>query len=121
MRNSRHLEQWLARQVLDRDLPRKPPTRERRGPSRDVAYRAWIRTLSCAACGSARNIEAAHTGRDGGMSIKSSDYSCIPLCSDCHRQAPHAYHRIGRDAFERRHSLNFPKIAARLNEMWRAS
>jgi len=121
MRNSRLLEQWLAGEVLGREIPRKPPARERRGPARDAAYRAWIREWPCAACGSTWNVEAAHTGRDGGLSMKSSDYSCVPLCSDCHRRAPHAYHRIGRDAFERRHSLSFPRIAAQLHEIWRAS
>ena len=119
MRRSCQLERWLALEVLDRELPsRKPPVRQRRGATRDGAYRAWIRTLPCVACGSTWNVEAAHTGRDGGMSIKSSDYTCVPLCSHCHRQAPHAYHVIGRDAFEQRHSLSFPKIAARLNNTW---
>ena len=121
MRNSRQLEQWLARQVLDRKIPRKPPARERRGPARDAAYRAWIRGLPCVACGSTENVEAAHTGQDGGMSMKSSDYSCVPLCSDCHRHASNAYHVIGRDAFEQRHSLNLSRITAWLNEIWRAS
>ena len=99
MRSRRDLEQYLAREVLGRDIPRKEPQRERRGPARDTAYRAWIRTLPCSACGSIWSVEAAHTGRDGGMSMKSSDYSCIPLCSDCHTRGPHAYHRIGREQF----------------------
>ena len=52
------------------------------------------------------------------MSMKGSDYSCIPLCSGCHTQAPHAYRRIGRDAFARRHAMSFPEIVGRLNEIW---
>ena len=62
---------------------------------------AWIRTLPCIACGVEGRSEAAHTGTDGGMSMKASDYSCVPLCSDCHTQAPGAYHRVGKRVFER--------------------
>jgi hypothetical protein len=77
-----------------------------RSPARNHKYRAWIRTLPCACCGLEPAGEAAHTGSDGGMRQKASDYSCIPLCSDCHRFAAHAYHRIGRAAFETRFNLN---------------
>ena len=52
--------------------------------------------MPCIGCGVEGRIEAAHTGSDGGMSQKASDYSCVPLCADCHTQAPAAYHRIGK-------------------------
>jgi hypothetical protein len=26
--------------------------------------------------------------------MKASDYSCVPLCSDCHTQAPGAYQEV---------------------------
>ena len=52
------------------------------------------------------------------MSMKSSDYSCIPLCSDCHTRGPHAYHRIGREQFAQRHGMNLPEIAAQLTQLW---
>jgi hypothetical protein len=52
--------------------------------------------------------EAVHTGIYGGMSVKASDYSCVPLCSDCHTHGSLAYHRIGKRAFERVHSVRFP-------------
>ena len=59
--------------------PRRSPRAPRgRGPARSWRYRAWIRTLPCAACGHNRDIEAAHTGSDGGKAQKSSDYSCVP-------------------------------------------
>jgi len=35
------------------------------------------------------------------MSMKASDYSCVPLCADCHMRGPVAYHRIGKRALER--------------------
>ena len=63
--------------------------------------------------------EAAHTGIHGGMSMKASDYSCVPLCSDCHTRGPLAYHRIGKRAFERVHVLRFASIAGLLCREWK--
>jgi hypothetical protein len=45
-------------------------------------------------CGVEGRSEAAHTGSDGGMSMKASDRSCVPLCADCHTQRADSYHRI---------------------------
>ena len=99
-----------------RPLRKGPP---RKGPARDEAYKAWIRTLPCVGCGLNRRSEAAHTGRDGGMSMKASDYSCVPLCANCHTQSPGAYHRVGKREFERTHRINFGGLVAELNEEWR--
>ena len=52
---------------------------------RDSQYLAWIRTLGCAACGELRDIHAHHT-KTGGMGIKASDYTAIPLCPRCHNE-----------------------------------
>jgi hypothetical protein len=54
------------------------------------------------------------------MSQKASDYSVIPLCADCHTQAPGAYHRVGKWAFERRHGVSLAAIVVRLNREWQA-
>ena len=48
-------------------------------PQRDPRYLAWIRTQPCVVCGSARGIEASHTGPHG-LGQKSPDTSAIPLC-----------------------------------------
>jgi hypothetical protein len=64
--------------------------------------------------------KAAHTGTDGAMSQKASDYSCVPPCADCHTQAPGAYHRTSKGTFERRHGLCFARIVAELNHEWQA-
>jgi hypothetical protein len=64
-------------------------------------------------------VEAAHTGSDGGMRQKASDYSCIPLCSECHTLAPGAYHRVGRDEFAKRHGVNMAALARQLYGEWR--
>src|ERR1039458_5850827 len=107
---------WL---VLGRNAERKPRrTESRRGPSRDSAYRAWIRTLSCSCCGSRWQIEAAHTGSEGGMSQKASDFSCVPLCRDCHTAGREAYHRIGKLAFERKWGIDFFDLVRALNIAW---
>jgi hypothetical protein len=100
----KQLEAYLAYVVLGRKLPQRerigprsgPP---RKGPARDEGYKGWVRTLACCACAVEGRSEAAHTGTDGGMSMKASDYSCVPLCADCHTRGPGAYHRIGKRAF----------------------
>jgi hypothetical protein len=52
--------------------------------------------------------------------MKASDYSCVPLCSDCHTQTPGAYHRQGKRAFELCHGLSFARVVERLNIEWQA-
>lgn len=95
-----------------------PRERISRRYAAQAAILAWIRELTCIACGMEGRSEAAHTGSDGGMSMKASDYSCVPLCSDCHTQAPGAYHRVGRRAFEHRHGLSFMRIVTQMNFEW---
>ena len=46
------------------------------------------------------------------MSMKASDYSCVPLCADCHTRGPLSYYRIGKRAFERVHGVRLPPIVA---------
>jgi hypothetical protein len=123
MLTGKHLEAYLAHVVLERKLPQRerisprsgPP---RKGPARDEDYKEWIRTLACCACGIEGRSEAAHTGTDGGMSTKASDYSCVPLCPGCHTQAPGAYHRVGKRAFERARGLCFAASVAQLHREW---
>jgi len=121
----KHLRDYLAWKLEGRKPPHQariaartgPP---RKGPSRDEDYKAFIRQHPCAACGRPAPSEAAHTGTDGGGSMKASDYSCVPLCADCHTRGPLAYHRIGKRAFERVHALRFASIAAQLRREWKA-
>ena len=120
MKSGLQLRKWLAREVLGKTL-RKPLAKERRGPLRDAAYLRWIRTLPCTTCGIEGRSEAAHTGRDGGLSQKASDLSCVPLCAGCHTIRPDSYHRIdgGRRAFERRYRVSLAWEVKRLNAEWR--
>lgn len=121
MMNNHQLRRWLMKEIHGVDLPRKSPQKAFSAlgnpPARNWKYKAWIRSLPCAVCGSSPS-EAAHTGSDGGMRQKSSDYSCIPLCSDCHTQSPQAYHRIGRAEFEFAHNLDIAELVRRLHAIW---
>lgn len=122
MKSNSALKKWLMREVHGIEVPRRPPQKASvlhpNKPARNWRYRAWIRTLPCAACGSDRNVEACHTGSDGGGSQKASDYSCVPLCTDCHTMGAGAYHRVGRADFERRNGLDLAALVKRLNRVW---
>lgn len=120
---STRLESYLSKAILDR-APRRTRKPRKRGllalrldhiqfPKRDEQYKQWVRTLPCLICG--LKAEAAHTGDDGGMRVKASDHSCIPLCHRCHRTGSRAYHRVGKRAFEALHMIDCSAIAQRLN------
>jgi hypothetical protein len=108
--NSRSLYFAVHGERPKRHSPRRPTGR---GPIRDYKYKAWIRTLPCASCGSTYEVEAAHTGSDGGMRQKASDRSCVPLCNNCHQAHPVSYHR-NREAM----GIDFPALVARLNDVY---
>ena len=105
MLTHQRLHSYLAWALYGRNSERLPHSKARKGPPRDEDYKTWIRTLPCSACGNEGRSEASHTGSDGGMSMKASDYSCVPLCRECHLTGPYAYHRIGKRAFERVHDV----------------
>jgi hypothetical protein len=117
MFTGKRLEAFLGWTIHGRKTPHRA-TSSRRGPPRDEAYKAWIRTLPCVGCGVEGLSEAAHTGEDGGMSMKASDYSCVPLCRDCHTLASGAYHRIGKKAFEEARRLCLAEVSAQLGREW---
>src|SRR3954452_1239793 len=119
MLNEKQLRSYLAWAIHGRKPQRRADSSTMNGPPRDAAYLAWIREMPCMACGIGNRSEAAHTGTDGGMSQKASDYSCVPLCGNCHTRAAGAYHRVGKRAFEERHGLSFVRTVERLNEEWR--
>lgn len=116
------LERYLAFHVCGRvEFPRrKRRVWNGKGPARDWRYRAWIRTLPCLVCGCVGS-EAAHTGSDGGMKLKASDYSCVPLCPEHHTMAPDSYHEHhgGRRGFERQFGLDLAAQVRFLNAEWR--
>ena len=64
---------------------------------RRVQHLAFVRQLSCVACGKAAPSEAAHVraGTDTGVGLKPGDRYAVPLCSACHAKQ----HRIGELTF----------------------
>lgn len=73
--------------------PRKhKPNLHKRGQ-----HLAFVRQLSCVACGKGAPSEAAHvrTGTDGGTGMKPGDRYVVPLCPSCHAKQ----HRIGELIF----------------------
>ena len=118
MFNDQQLRSYLAWSIHGRKPQHRATSATRGGPTRDKHYLEWIRLLPCIICGIEGRSEPAHTGTDGGMSMKASDYSCVPLCSGCHTLGPGAYHRVGKRAFEQRHGISFVAIVTRLNSEW---
>jgi hypothetical protein len=121
MKSNQQIKRWLMGEIHGVEIPRKSPrkaTSSTNKPARNWRYRAWIRSLPCAGCGLEPAGEAAHTGNDGGMSQKPSDWSCIPLCRDCHTLGPQAYHRVGKAAFEVCRNVWLAELVKRLNRIW---
>jgi len=115
MRSSHALNRWIIQEVTGRDIGRKPVKRALayRGPARDYRYRAWIRSLPSAVSGQL-GCEAAHTGGDGGMRQKSSDFSCVPLTRSEHAEL----HGIGKQDFEAKYGIEFKEVVRRLSDAW---
>lgn len=111
---NRNLLRYLRREVLGDMKPKRASRRRpRRGPARSWRYLAWIRTLDSCVSGQF-GCEAAHTGSDGGMRQKASDYSTIPLTPAEHRE----YHRVGKAAFELAAGIDCREVVKKLNRVW---
>jgi hypothetical protein len=100
--------------VTGRKAPRRSP-RKRRGPARNWKYRGWIRTQPCCACGSERDVQAAHTVNNG-MASKGPDTSCVPLCVPCHREYDSGL-RSGSQ-FEADNGIEMAGVVETLNRAW---
>ena len=108
----------LFRLITGHNPPRHRRKRAQRGPSRDALYLSWIRTLRCSACGKPAPSEAAHTGTDGGLGIKASDYSAIPLCAHCHRVGMYSYHAAGKKTFAAMFCLDYDALVQKYKGIW---
>ncbi len=115
-----NLSRWLGYVVFGKWTPKSRKKRRIsvRRPARCAPYRAWIRTLPCAACGVLRGVECAHTGIHG-LGQKACDFQCIPLCAVHHRTGPEAIHRIGRKTFEQLFGWKVDDLVQQLNAEWR--
>ena len=79
---------------IPRMVARSKPKPEFR---RHGQHLAFVKLLSCVACGKAAPSEAAHVrlGTDGGVGIKPSDRYSVSLCTSCHE----LQHRFGELKF----------------------
>ncbi len=67
---------------------------------RSLGYLSWLRKQPCVVSG--RKAECAHhirLGTNGGVSLKPSDYFCIPLLNEYHTSGLFALHVIGEETF----------------------
>jgi hypothetical protein len=74
-------------------------------PVRSEAYRRWIATLPCFACGIEGYSQAAHPNYGRGLGQKASDLDCFPLCCTRPGHMGHHYEHdnlIGMDRETRR-------------------
>jgi|SRR5438105_12083790 len=79
---------------IPRMVARSKPKPEFRRRGQHLAF---VKLLSCVACGKAAPSEAAHVrlGTDGGVGIKPSDRYSVSLCTSCHE----LQHRFGELKF----------------------
>jgi hypothetical protein len=77
-----------------------------------ATHLAFVRQLSCVACGKAAPSDAAHVraGTDGGVGRKPSDRYAVPLCTTCHAKQ----HRIGELTFWSALRIDPVNVALRL-------
>lgn len=58
---------------------------QRLKPTKDAAYRQWVKRFPCVACGSCKLVDPCHTGPHG-LGQKASDHLCLPMCRVCHEK-----------------------------------
>jgi hypothetical protein len=66
------------------------------------AFLAFVRLHGCCACSAPAHIRTAcpEIGkRSVGIGERPSDKWAVPLCADCHLDAPDAQHRVGERKF----------------------
>jgi hypothetical protein len=76
---------------------------------RDAKYLSFIRKQPCLVNKGCNGPIHAHHSETGGASIKASDYSCIPLCSNHHTGLTECVHKMSREDFESFHHVDINK------------
>lgn len=78
------------------------------GTPRCEEYVEFVRSHPCIVC--ARPSESHHAFGRRGVSVKPSDFTCVPLCHAHHDEL----HRSGRVSFEQFHRVNLVEVAFNL-------
>lgn len=89
-------------------MPKRPTAEEKR-------HIDQIRSMDCVTCG-AYPVSAHHVVSDGFKRLTKNDQRVIPLCPDCHQNAPHAVHKVGHGAFNELFGIDQLALAAQLWE-----
>ena len=88
----------MVGRVTRRGTSKRPPMRSVpkepvwRSPLYLEHARSTGRRWGCPGCGTDKGIVAMHSGSDGGMSLKASDYYAIGACDPCHMRT-HGKHQ----------------------------
>jgi hypothetical protein len=98
-----------AKQKIDDTDPNEVPTPD---PSEHrhewEAYRRWVETKGCVACGAMDDTVVGHHLDRGGHGTKGPDTLLVGLCDTCHT----TLHNMDEEAFWQRQPVNPWKIAA---------
>ena len=81
-------------------------------PVRNPVYRRFIKRFRCVVCHQRWTTDACHTGAHG-LSQKSSDLTCIPLCRKHHGEMDAAPAK-----FAEKHHLNIPSLIRHYLHFW---
>lgn len=82
-------------------------------PGRSDEYLDYIRTLPCYIC--SRYPAEPHHAETGGVSLKGSDFSCVPLCRHHHREL---HDVLGAHSFQKAHDISIWHGVARAFITW---
>jgi hypothetical protein len=91
-------------------------------PVRSEAYRRLVAAMPCADCGIPGPSQAAHANQGKGLSLKTDDRTCFPLCPRCHRL--HDQGAVGSREMRRDHEAQWgaqTRAAIRAAGQWPAS
>lgn len=83
--------------------------------ARSSAYLEFVRSQPCCVSGSTENVQAAHVGRGGGVGLKASDFSTVPMTAELHAEQ----HQLGIGTFRKKYGVSFnAEIARLLHRFW---
>ena len=112
MRLTSYLPLRILKSVNEASEPRPRPFYRAVKPVRDPEYTRFIKRLPCVACLRTWRVDPCHTGPHG-MSQKSCDLKCIPLCRTCHPKFD-----ADPRGFAERNGLDIPALIERFNRFY---
>jgi len=80
---------------------------------RDPQYLEFVRSFPCIVCRAKNDIHAHHT-ETGGMGVKGSDLSSVPLCHEHHTGGDVSIHKLGVEEFEKLHGISLKLVQVEL-------